>query len=473
MSESSPSLQHYVDFIRRQGWLVLLIPTLAVLSAALVVSRQDSVYRASMGIIVAQGGGESQPQIGNRALTQTMTNILESDVIAQRVVDDLKLPTTSGELLKDLHVSVKPDSSIMTVTYDSTNKELALAVLSVAGREYFKLIREKLGVSGGLRRPGPLLIIADIYDPPHLESKRVSPRPAKTIGFAGALGLALGLIFGFVRESLDDRVRSRRDAEEWFGAPVIGALPKGMRGKPPTIAGDGRGRSKVADALDILRANLQFAASARAGPSLVVTSALEYEGKTEVVASLGMTLAAAGKDVIVVEADVRRPGLRRLLDTSVPTSGLEDVLEGRTPLSDALQEVQLLRSRGKNNGRGDAAAQAWSDQVEGLAGRLRLLPAVGSPIDRAATLTAERIARLVNELKGMASYVILDSPPLLFAGEAVPLAMSVDNVVVVARQGFTTRRGAEEVRNMLEGLGAKRVSVVLIDTREALGAPSY
>ena len=165
MSESSPSLQHYVDFFRRQAWLVLTDSAIAILSAVLIISRQDSVYRASMGIIVAQGGGESSPQIGNRALTQTMTNILESDVIAQRVVDDLNLPTTSGELLKDLHVSVKPDSSIMTVTYDSVSKQVALAVLSATGKEYFKLIREKLGVSAGLGRPGPLLIIADIYDP--------------------------------------------------------------------------------------------------------------------------------------------------------------------------------------------------------------------------------------------------------------------------------------------------------------------
>jgi succinoglycan biosynthesis transport protein ExoP len=471
LHETSPTLRQYLRFLQRQAWLILLIPAIAIGSSAWALSRQDSVYRASMGIIVAQGGGQTQPQIGNRPLTQTMTNILQSDVIAQRVVDDLNLPITSTTLLKKLHVSVKPDSSILTVTYDSTDKRRAVAVLSSVGRSYLTLIREKLGVSGSLRRPGPLLILADIFDPPHLESDRVSPKPAKTLAFAGALGLALGLILGFARESLDDRVRSRRDAEEWFGAPVIGTLPKGLRGRPPVRAGDERrGRNKGAEALDVLRANFQFAASGPAGPTLVVTSALENEGKTTVVASLGIALAKAGRQVIAVETDLRRPNLHRLLGAPEPRWGLQDVIEGRVGLSDALQEIRLVGASGNGTGGDGAGPSDSSNRPEAGSGRLRLLPAGAATLDPRAGLSAERVLGLANDLKELASYVIFDSPALLSAGAAVPLAVSVDNVVVVARQGYTTRDGAEEVRAMLEGLGARKVAVVLIDARERLGA---
>ena len=474
MSESSPTLRHYVGFLRRQAWLILLTTTIAILAAVLVVSRQDVIHRASMGIIVAQGGGEATPQIGNRALTQTMTNILESDVIAQRVVDDLDLPITSAALLKKLNVSVKPDSSIMTVSYDSTDKQQAVAVLTSTGQQFLSLIQEKLGVSGRLRRPGPLQIIADIYDPPHLEPNQVSPQPAKTIGFAAALGLALGLILGFARESLDDRVRSRRDAEEWFGAPVIGALPTGMRRRPPSLVGETRwGRSKGAQAVDILRANLQFAASGPAGPTLAVTSALPNEGKSTVVASLGMALAVAGKDVIVVESDLRRPSLHSLLHVPAPELGLDDVIEGRATLSDALQDAELLRT-GANGRKSDASVGAISDQLgTRLAGRLRLLPAGPSAKDPTAVLSPDRVARLMNDARELASYVIFDCPPILLSSEAVPLAVNADSVVVVARQGFTTRRRAEDVRRMLEKLGAENVSVVLVDSREALRVAPY
>ena len=421
-----------------------------------------------MGIIVAQGGGGSRPEIGNRPLTQTMTNILESDVIAKRVVNDLNLPIASADLLKKLKVEVKPDSSILTVSYESTDRREARAVLASLGRSYLALARAKLGVTGNLQNPGPLEIIASIYDPPHVEPDPVAPQPARTVGFAGALGLALGLILAFARESLDDRIRGRGNAEEWFGAPVIGTLPRGFRGRPPAYLREhGRGRVRQVEALQILRANFQFMTSGLSGPTLVVTSAVEGEGKTTVVASLSMSLAIGGEDVIVVESDLRRPNLHGLLGVPPASIGVVDVLEGRAKLGDALHEFELFRASG--NGAGvEAPTQRAAD--DGFGGRLRLLPAGSSTVDPTAALTAERIARLVTQLKKMSSYVIFDSPALLLAGEALPLAVGVDSVIVVARQGYTTRSRAEGVRTMLRGLGAQKVVVVLIDASETLRA---
>ena len=437
-------------------------------AAALVISQQDSVYRASMGVIVAQGGGDSRPEIGNRPLTQTMTNILESNVIASQVVKDLGLPLTSDQLLKKLAVSVRPDSSVLEITYDSTDREQAVAVLSSLGTAFLDLTREKLGVTDSLSRPGPLLIIANIYDPPHLQPEPVAPQPAKTLGFAGVLGLALGLILAFARESLDDRVRNQRDAAEWFGAPVIGTLPRGARGHPPAfVAKQSRGRDKRIEALRILRASFQFASTDVSGPTVVVTSAVEDEGKTTVVASLSMALAMAGKSVIAVESDLRRPDLHRLLGAPKFTSGLVDLIEDRVTLDRILWEVPLFRSGDNGSGAdGNPTNDSTSEPREVGAGRLLLLPAGASTLDPTAVLTAERIVRLVNNLRERASYVIFDSAALLAAGETFPLAVGVDSVVIVAREGHTTRARAQRVRTMLEGIGARKVSVVLMDAHE-------
>jgi capsular polysaccharide biosynthesis protein/Mrp family chromosome partitioning ATPase len=462
LAEATPQLRHYLRFVRREAWLILLVPAVALGLAYAVVSRQHSVYRASMGILVAQGGGAFQPQLGNQALTQTMTNILKSDVIAQRVVAEMHLPMTSSDLLKKLRVQVNPDSSVLNVSYDSENRQEGLKILTQVGKSFKALVREELGISGNLKKPGPLLIVADVFNPPHLEPHRVSPQPGRVYGFAVGLGLALGFVLAFARESIDDRVRGRLDAEKWFGAPVIGALPRGFRGN--ALAGGVQNRhAQAAQALQLLRANLQLRLEAM-GPTLLVASPHDREGKTTVVANLGMALALAGQEVICVESDVRRPSLHQLLGISERVPGLVDVLERRIELEDALREVELARL--SVNG-------STSTVGRELGGRLRLLPAGAPPSDPTAVMSRERTAELVQELSKRASYVIFDSPPLLAAGEVLPLALAVDSVLLVARQGRTTREGAEALRTTLEGLGVRRLAIVLMNARERVSAYTY
>src|SRR6266496_4312357 len=163
-----------------------------------------------MGILVAQGGGSVQPQLGNLPLTQTMTNILESDVVATQVTRKLNLQISSSDLLKKITVQVKPDSSVLGVSYDSSSKRQAIQVLDALATAFKSLIRQQLGVSASFRQTGPLRIVVSVFNPPHLEPGRVSPQPTKVLAFAGALGLVLGFILAFARDALDDRIRGRR-----------------------------------------------------------------------------------------------------------------------------------------------------------------------------------------------------------------------------------------------------------------------
>ena len=130
LAEPSPPLRQYLSFARRQAWLIALVPALAIAAAAFSVHRQPSVYRASMGIVVAEAGVRYQPPVGNQALAQTMKSMLKSDVVARRVVEKLGLPISSSELVSKLRVQLQPDSSVLNVSYDSTNKREALNVLS-------------------------------------------------------------------------------------------------------------------------------------------------------------------------------------------------------------------------------------------------------------------------------------------------------------------------------------------------------
>jgi capsular polysaccharide biosynthesis protein/MinD-like ATPase involved in chromosome partitioning or flagellar assembly len=445
-------------FARRQGWLILLVPLLTVAAAALIVQGQKSVYRASMGIIVAQAGGNFQTQVANQ---QTMKNILESDIIAQQVVDELNLPLSPSDLRRKLRVQVKPDSSVLVVSYDSSNGEQAVMILTEVASAFQSLIRQQLGISGNFRDTGPLGIIADVIDPPHLDSQRIQPQPTRVLGFAGVLGLAVGLILAFARESLDDRIRERREAEEWFGAPVVGTLPRRF---PFDRIDQARRRRQEQQALELMWANVQLGMGARA-QSLLVTSSIERGGTSTIVADLAVALARAGRRVICVETEADQLAHRLMQipesgnGSPLPPCGLREVLEGSVSIEDALKEVEPASHPLD-------LVNEWAAHASrnGFEGRVMLLPASGSPSDPAVAATApERLSELVKKLSEQADCVLIDSPAILSTGTTISLAPVVDGVLVVARRGRTRRGQAQAVHQALRVLGVKKIGVVLLD----------
>ena len=487
MQDPQPALLHYLQILRRQVWSIVLAVA-AVLAAISIYSiNKTPVYRASTGIVVGQGGGIFQPEFGSSVdvFTLTMSNLLHSHIVAENVIRNLNLSTTPDALLADLKVTTKPSSSVLEVTYDSTSKARARAVLRSVGNAFATLVDQKLGSqplqgtggtgtggtgtggtgTGGTGTGGtgtgaqPQPITARVFDPAHLEPGRVAPRPGRDLLFGAVLGLAIGLALAFVRASFDDRIQSSRDASEAFGAPVIGTLPKPSR-RSRAAAGvrDGRQEKRLLSALELLRANVQFSTAVQ-GPVIVVTSAHEDEGKTRVAGDLGRALASAGNEVICVGADLRRPKLHEYLGRPRRGAGLVDVLEGRLELGGALQEVKL---DGRRTG------------VLEQSGRMRLLAAGRVLRVTSSMLAGERLQELVEDLRAMAQYVIFDSPPALVAGDVYPLIGAADSVIVVARQGWTTKSSAEAIRTTLEGLGAKRVSVVLTNSeRDESGVQEY
>jgi polysaccharide biosynthesis transport protein len=475
------ALLNYVQILKRQAWVIVLVALLAGALAWFQSSRQAAVYRASMSIFVGQAGGGFQPILGSQSLSQTMGNLLQNDVVVRQAIRDLNLDTTPEKLKKKLKVSFKPDSGILDASFDSTDKALAVAVLDRIATRYTRLVHDKLGIrTSSTERANPRrplsTIQSTVIDDPHLQKDRVSPKPARTMGFAIGLGLVLGIILAFARESLYDRIRGRRDAEEWFGAPVIGALPKAANGTPPAaITGQRkRGHRALMESLHAFRANVEFSQDGVPGPKVLITSAGEQDGKTTVAAHMAVALAMAGKEVICVEADLRRPKLHRYFDLEPGTPGMVDVVEGELELEEALQSVDLTMS-GWANGRGpwltrsnEPDSSVGSMPGAGSRGGLRVLTMGRAPEDPASFLAGEGTKDLFSLLASKADYVIVDAPPLPVA-DAYPLVLQADNVLVVARQGWTKREMAVSVRETLEGLGAPKVSVVLTDSSTAIG----
>jgi capsular exopolysaccharide synthesis family protein len=439
-------------------WLIVLVPLVAIAAMGAFMATQEPVHRASTTLVVGEArGGLLPPVLGGDAVTLTLTRLLESDLLARTVIQRLELGISTRTFREKLEVGVLPDTSVLDVSYTSTRPRLALAVVTELADIFTKELDRTLGVrSAGdkTRAPGSFDLVVRVFDPPHVGADPVQKYWTRNLFIAGIAGLVLGVLLAVGRDSLNSRVRSRRDAGDWFQAPVVGALPK-LR--PPSATGAamspsawGNGLDHGTASLDLLRAMLEFSDGGFAGSTIVVTSATADVGKSTVVASLGAALARAGNKVVLVDADLRRPSLHELFGLERWELGLSDVIGRGLEVDKALVRIDLDH--------GD------SKQV----GRLELLPSGSSGLPGGGNLTPDALDSLTEELKKRADYVVYDGPPLIVA-DAFPLARQSDSVLVVARRGRTTRDQAESVRMTLDRLGVGKVGVVLTNASSADG----
>jgi capsular polysaccharide biosynthesis protein/Mrp family chromosome partitioning ATPase len=450
-SKTTMSPRRLAQVIRREWWVVALVIGLSMGAALIATVLQQEKYRAKMTLVVGLAGGDFQPEIGSPTLTQTITTLFESEVVASEVIDNLNLDTTPEKLGKKLRVAVRPNSSVLEVTVDSnstTESERILAEFGTVFRSQIKRLGIQTDDPALGRTSKQALVFATVFNPPRADPVPVSPRRGRALLTAFLVGLIVGLVLAFVRERLDDRIHTREEAEDAFGAPVIGGLPTGARGASPDIASapvrsQSRRRRDAAldEAMQLLSLNLEIIDEGK-GATILVTSTQQEEGKSTLVANLAVALARSGSDVVCVEADPVQPSLRSYL-------GVDASRRNGKPVSDKSLEELL---RGVDVTGGHMAAPAGELRVMSFEDWQQVLAAHGRR-DRSA---------LTKVLRERADYVLFDASPLTM-GDASRLATLVDNVVVVARAGRTTHSRAETVRAILRRLGVERVSVVLTE----------
>lgn len=278
-------------------------------------------------------------------------------------------------------------------------------------------------------------------------------REGRTL-LAAIIGLLFGLAAVLVLERLDTRLHDVDEIGEAFGLPVIAEVPSAGRASKGELLARTDNMSGFAESYRTLRAALLLspvtvmglkggAPEDREGePEVVlVTSAAPGDGKTTSVANLAVTMAETGRSVLVLGCDFRRPEIHGYF--GVPTSpGVADVLTGRASLASVIRRtdvpsVSIAPSGDHLRSLGDVAA----------AGR-----------------------RLIEEARGLADIVIIDTPPLLATNDASELIPAVDAVVVVSRVGKTTSDGARRTRFLLDRLGAPVAGIIAVGVPERDGS---
>lgn len=262
----------------------------------------------------------------------------------------------------------------------------------------------------------------------------------------GILGLVLSLVLILLLERFDSRIRTKRAAEQHFELPVLAEIPSIARRhrRKPASTPDG---SVAADSFRILAAEIARAAAADALSSegnghrsgartILVTSAGPSEGKSTVVANLGVALSKVGRRVILLSCDFRRPSLHRMF--KVP---------GEPGIADALHTA---------NGSRILPGFVQGTPIEDVA----IVSAGSKDLRNGDLLGTDAMRQLLDEAAGTGDVVLIDSAPVL-ASDTAHLAPEADAILIVARAGVTTPEMAERTAEVLKRLGSKVVGVAL------------
>jgi receptor protein-tyrosine kinase len=265
------------------------------------------------------------------------------------------------------------------------------------------------------------------------------------------LGLVIGVGLAFLIEALDTKIRSTEELEARLGVRLIGRVPKLPKtvgpGNQPMLT---EPLSANAEAYRILRTNIDFMTIENPSRSIMITSALEQEGKTTTAVNLALACAQAGKHVALVDLDLRKPRVHAVL--KVPfIPGVTDVLRGAVTLDEALTEVSIEPTDGVDDGSDLGMAH----------GKLEVLTSGSVPPNPGDLATSERLANLLTEVVDRVDLVLIDSPPMLHVGDAASLSSSVDGVLVVARMQRLRRANLVEMHRMLGTMRASRLGFVL------------
>lgn len=262
-----------------------------------------------------------------------------------------------------------------------------------------------------------------------------------------ALGNLVGLILAtgtiLLLEVSDTSIKTLKQARELFGYTLLGSIPyfgkkvshrrKNQELSIPDLPVINIPRSPISEAYRMLQANLKFLSSDKPLKVIAVTSSVPKEGKSTVSANLAAAMAQLGRRVLLVDADMRHP-LQHHIWELTNAAGLSDVIVGQADFESAVKEVMP---------------------------KLDVLSAGVIPPNPMALLDSKRMASLIENFSEQYDFVIIDTPPLVLAADAVTLGKMTDGVLLITRPGVVDSTSAATAKESLERSGQNVLGLVV------------
>lgn len=429
-------LSRVLSLLRRWWWMLALGALIGGGSAYGASQLMTPIYRASTTLLVNQtqtpGVIAYNDILTSERLTKTYSELITKRPVLDATISDLGVSLSTDELASFIDVEVVQDTQLLRLSVEHPVPVQAQLLADSVAATFIEFNDED-----ELSRTGTVSIVESA----DLPASPVRPRTSLNTLMGALVGLVVAGAIVVLYEYLDNTVKTPEDVDAAAGMPTLGGVsrfPKAQHRVQSLVVAAGD-HTAAAEAYRVLRTNLQF--STLQAHTLLVTSASPREGKTTTTANLAAAIAQTGQRVVVVDSDLRRPGLHEVFGLG-NGGGLTNALMSEEPAPQ-----RLLQPTDCEN--------------------LSLLASGPTPPNPSEMLSSRRMDAALAALREEADVILLDSPPLLAVADASILGAKVDGAILVVDAGRTRGPALQRAATALTQTGTKIMGVILNKVAES------
>jgi non-specific protein-tyrosine kinase len=503
-------LRRLLQIAARRGWLVLLLMVVAGAAAWLRSANETPLYSSTAVMLVNPGVGQQMNESNAIYYSQQLAGTYQQMVTSGPVLTQVQERLDVDFLETSISASAAEFSQFIYVTTTDTDPERAALVANLVVEEFVIYMQERAQERAETARSGMDIQIAALEErivdidtqigqlqsgeqtqavTQQIEDLRLersyvvqsltnlntdavtvsaevlassaqiepvneafppgqpfSPQPRSALLLGMFVGLLLGVALAALLEFMDNTVKPDQNMAAHAGAPLLATIPTLSKLQPGggQVYAFTQTRSAATEAIRLLRTNLEFAAAASPIRTLTITSPGAGEGKSTTVANLGVTMAQAGLKTVIVDADLRRPSQHRIFHTG-DEKGLTTLLtQPGMPWLQASKKVALPG--------------------------LYLIPSGPIPPNPSDLVSSQGFANILARIAADADMVLVDSPPVLAASDALAISAHTDGVLIVCQSSRTRIDALRHAAESLHQGGVRVIGVVLNRQKRQAGA---
>ncbi|MDV6314521.1 polysaccharide biosynthesis tyrosine autokinase [Gordonia amicalis] len=424
--------------LRRNWWQVATVTLIFGVLALSISLFQTPLYKSTATLYVTSASSDTtssayQGSLASQQRVESYTWLVNSSDVLRDALQSLATTESEDEVRSRVSASTRPDTVLLFISASGEDPESAARLANAVAESTSNYV---VGLETPNEGSQPLAKLT-IISPAKVEIDPVSPNILKNVVLGILFGAFLGLIIALLSDRYSRKIRSEVELESAITLPILSTIPT-FSSEDLVVGSDASSSSsfQVFESFNKLRASLAFCDVDRPSRTVLVTSPSEAEGKTTTAIGLANALAEAGKRVLLVDADFRRPSVHSRLNL-LGSVGLSDVLAGDAELSAVVQTPKSCRFD---------------------------VLALGTPTPNpTALLESERLGQVFEMIGHEYDIAIVDSAPVLPVVDSVVLSQRVDSVLLVCRAGWTRSDRLATALGELERAGARVNGTVLGD----------